>query len=128
MASKQVKSERRAKALERLSSALGIKEVDLHANAEGDPGLALVITLERAASAAEKVKPGVPGDALRAAILAASDEELTAIPGIGDKSLDQVREWAKTPPEQPPVVVETVKAEPLKTTEVVEVVESKGKK
>lgn len=32
---------------------------------------------------------------LRAAILAASDEELIAIPGIGEKSVETVRAWAR---------------------------------
>ena len=128
MASTQVKAERRAKVVQRLSDTLGVKPVDLNAQARGDAGMALIMTLERVADAVDKVKPAVPGDALRAAILAASDEELTAIPGIGEKSLDQVRAWAKTKPQEPPVTVETVKTEPLKTVETVEVVESKSKK
>lgn len=106
MASTQVKAERRAKVVQRLSDSLGVKPVDLNAQARGDSGMALIMTLERVADAVDKVKPAVPGDALRAAILAASDEELTAIPGVGEKSVDQLREWAKTPPPVTPENVE----------------------
>lgn len=100
MASTQAKAVRRAEAIARLSRALDIQPADLNAHAKGDAGMALVMTLERVANAVEKIKPAVPGDALRAAILAASDDELVAMPGIGEKSLDQVREWAATPVEQ----------------------------
>lgn len=93
-----------------------------------------------------------PGNAdLRYAILNASDEELLAIPGIGEKSLEGVRAWAEgreieksdeekqdepptgnppgqtlpTPPVPPgavgPATVETVDVEPLTTTETVQV-------
>lgn len=61
---------------------------------------------------------------LRAAILATDEAELTAIPGIGEKSAEALRAWASTPVEPPPVTVETVTEKPRKTTETVEVVKA----
>lgn len=88
-----------------------------------------------ARSEAQQVK----GTDLRAAVLHASDDELIAIPGIGEKSLVQVREWAKEQPaetpQQPqdapegddstdaPLTVETVTEKPLETIETVQIVE-----
>lgn len=53
MASTQAKAERKATALGRISSGLGIEQADLHAQGRGDPEMALVVTLERIADALE---------------------------------------------------------------------------
>ena len=91
MASTQAKAVRRADALQRLSAALGIEQADLDTNGKGDPGMALVITLERVADAVEGMAQ--PSD-LRTAVQATTDEELAAIPGIGPKSVEALRAWA----------------------------------
>lgn len=91
MASTQAKAMRRADALGRLSVALGIEQADLNAGGRGDPELALVMTLERVADAVEGQSQ--PAD-LRAAVRAATHEELGAIPGIGAKSAEALRAWA----------------------------------
>lgn len=142
MASTHAKAVRRAGVLQRLSDRLGVQQADLHAQAKGDAEMALILTLERVADAIEtNVQAQERGD-LRSVIAAASDDELTALPGIGDKSLSQLREWAATEPQQdvddahdqqaeeaaeesapvPPVTVETVEAEPMETVETVEIV------
>jgi hypothetical protein len=133
MASINAKAVRKADALRRLSSTLNITQADLHATARGDAELATIVTLERLADAVERNQPTVTGDnrvkTLREAIRDASDDELIAIPGIGEKSLEALREWAaqeeeaqEPTDEQPPVTVETVEEEPLQTTETVEIV------
>lgn len=96
MASTQAKAMRRADALGRLSTALNIEPADLDSQAKGDPVMALVMTLERVADAVEaQAQP--QGNDLRAAVQAATDEELTAIPGIGAKSVEALRAWANEP-------------------------------
>ncbi len=144
MASTHAKAVRRAGVMQRLSDRLGVQPADLHANAKGDPEMALIMTLERIADAIEtNVQAQERGD-LRSVLLAASDDELVAVPGIGDKSLAGIREWAATEPEQPadadttheqqaeqaaeesapvpPVTVETVEEKPLETIETVDIV------
>jgi hypothetical protein len=145
MASTHAKAVRRAGVLQRLSSRLGVQPVDLHANAKGDSEMALIMTLERIADAIDtNVQAQERGD-LRSVLLAASDDELVSVPGIGDKSLASIREWAASEPEAqeaaadathdqqaeqaaeesapvPPVTVETVEEKPLETIETVEIV------
>lgn len=91
MASTQAKAVRRADVLQRLSVHTGTEQADLNAHGRGDPEMALIITLERIADALD-ARPVT--DDLRAAILAADDDELTALPGVGVKSLDAMRAWA----------------------------------
>lgn len=102
MASTNAKAVRRADVLRRLSAGLNIQPADLHANAKGDAEMAQIMTLERLADAMESKQAKAEPGGLRAAILAATDDDLTAIPGIGDKSLDDIRTWAAEPPQTPP--------------------------
>ena len=132
MASTQAKAIRRADVLQRLSAQLGIQQADLHANAKGDSELALIMTLERVAEAIDGNQQAQQRGDLRSVIAAATDEELVALPGIGEKSIEELRAWAaetsepKTQEDALPVTVETVKEEPLQTTETVEIVPNAG--
>lgn len=128
MAGLLAKAQRRADVLQRLSSRLNVDTSDLSGKVRGDPELTTIVTLERIADALESQK--ATGD-LRSVIAAASDDDLIAIPGIGEKSLEALRAWANEPqPEnaledaEGKVTVETVEEKPLKTTETVEIVEA----
>ena len=119
-----------------------------------DPAYAQMLQTEALATLIERLQtpPEQRASGLRTAIVNASDEELMAIPGIGEKSLETLREWAATEPEpqpaetpqqpgrtgdgapdedapqgdeatQPPVTVETVTEKPMETTETVQIVE-----
>lgn len=100
MASTQAKAVRRADVLQRLSDRLGIQQGDLNVNGRGDSELAMIVTLERIADAVDKQTETQkkadqePQGDLRQAIANATDDELIALPGIGDKSVEQLRAWA----------------------------------
>jgi hypothetical protein len=139
MASTQAKAIRRADVLGRLSAQLGIQQADLHANAKGDPELALIMTLERIATAIDGNQQAQQRGDLRSVIAAATDDELIAIPGIGEKSLEDLRAWAVEQPQPteqeddpqaedttPPVTVETVQESEMQTTETVEIKPNRG--
>jgi DNA uptake protein ComE-like DNA-binding protein len=94
MATAHARAQRKADALARLSSSLGINTTDLARASSGDPDLAQVIVLERVADAVESAQ-GTQGADLKAAIQAASSEDLVSIPGIGEKSASALKDWAK---------------------------------
>jgi hypothetical protein len=84
---------------QRLSDRLGIAPGDIEASARGsDPVWAIVHTLELVADALEsrKVITAKPGS-FKAAVRVASDEDLMTFPGVGEKSLPAIREWATAP-------------------------------
>jgi DNA uptake protein ComE-like DNA-binding protein len=93
MADTKTVEQRHDAAMERIAKALGTTNVDLTGEARGDPALARAITMENIANAIDKGKTGIN---LRAAVKAAKDEDLRALPGVGEKSLSALREWSMT--------------------------------
>lgn len=96
-----------------------------------DPNIANMRRLEAVALFMEALIQGSKAEGqknLKQTILAAADDDLIAIPGIGEKSLTSIREWAAQEDPSPviepgsQVTVETVEEKPLETTETVEVV------
>lgn len=147
MAHPRIVAERQANAYQRLLAAadkLGLTyEVQPQASAlrgvsSRDPHMLQMLQSEALADLLEAitlrdVQPvetgnGPTATTLRLAILNASDEELIAMPGIGDKSIDALRSWAaettqpQAEPDAPPITVETVVEKPGETTETVEVI------
>lgn len=106
-------------ALERIAKALNLPVRDLRGDAPGNPQLERAIMLENVASQVERVIGGKATGDLREAIRSASDDVLMGLPGVGEKSLAQYREWADSTQEMP-AVIETVAEKPLTTTETVE--------
>lgn len=119
-------------ASKKLAKQLGITELsDAIVDAKHrDPGIEAMRRMEALATfmdAVANTNKESNAKTLKEAILAASDDDLIAMPGVGEKSVAALREWAATEPEpQPPVTVETVLEEPLQTTETVQVVDVAG--
>jgi hypothetical protein len=113
-------SQRHDDAIARIAKALGVTPRELRGNAPENPPMDRALQMEAIAGSLERVTRSKATGDLREAIRSASDDVLMGLPGVGEKSLAQYREWADSTQEMSPVTVETVKEAPLKTTETLQ--------
>lgn len=91
--------QRIAQSVNVLAARFGVTAASLLGVRHRDPHVEQAQRLELVAATLEAIDeaatPALPSTDLRAAIHAATDDELAAIPGVGAKTVDALRAWAK---------------------------------